>query len=152
MEHMKRAHDYTGFPTAEEAERAFYRAFANLSPDEMGRVWATDGVVCIHPGGPLLTGREAVLESWARILCSGTSSYLRYETVLIQASANLSIHVVRETFASAAGQGVGVVQAVNAYRRQSGGWRKVFHHAASPPPRTRQIQGKAVSAPPGMMQ
>jgi len=42
------------------------------------------------------------------------------------------------------------VQAVNVYRRQPGGWRMVLHHAT--PPRTRQIHGKTVSAPPGMMQ
>ena len=150
MARMKSASDDTGYPTAEEAERAFYRAFANLSLGEMGRVWAADGIACIHPGGPLLTGREAVLESWARILGAGTSPDLSYETVLIQASGDLSTHMVRETLGSTTERGAVVVQAVNVYRRQSGGWRMVLHHAT--PPRTRQIHGKTVSAPPGMMQ
>ena len=147
---MKSVHDDTGFPTADEAERAFYRAFANLSLGEMGRVWAADGIACIHPGGPLLTGMEAVLESWARILGAGTTPDLCYETVLIQASGGLSTHMVRETLGSVTERGTVVVQAVNVYRRQSGGWRMVLHHAT--PPRTRQIHGKTVSTPPGMIQ
>lgn len=140
---MKQTFDDTGFLTAEEAERAFYRAFANLSFGEMGRVWAMDGVACIHPGGPLLVGRGEVLKSWARILSAGAPPELHYETVLVQASGDLSTHLVREMIASAAGRETVVVQAVNAYRKQpDGGWRMVLHHAT--PPVTRQSQGKAV--------
>ena len=146
---MKQAFDDTGFLTAEEAEHAFYRAFANVSFGEMSRVWAMDGVACIHPGGPLLVGRGEVLKSWARILSAGAPPELRYETVLVQSSGDLSTHLVREMIASAAGRETVVVQAVNAYRKQPDGWRMVLHHAT--PPVTRQSQGKAVPTPPEIM-
>lgn len=51
-----------------DANARFYRAFESLSADEMAAVWAEEEpVCCVHPGWPLLSGREAVLESWARI-------------------------------------------------------------------------------------
>ncbi|MEQ8860283.1 MAG: nuclear transport factor 2 family protein [Pseudomonadales bacterium] len=51
------------------ANEAFYVAFASADLAAMERLWAErDDVVCLHPGWPALCGREAVLESWARIL------------------------------------------------------------------------------------
>ena len=44
---------------AEFANEAFYLAFASKDMDAMTNVWsARDGIVCLHPGWPLLAGRE----------------------------------------------------------------------------------------------
>jgi ketosteroid isomerase-like protein len=56
------------------ANAAFYAAFNAGDPDAMARLWAHgDGVACLHPGWPVLLGREAVLESWRRIFAAGAT-------------------------------------------------------------------------------
>src|SRR5262245_19858380 len=51
-----------------EANARFYRAFEALDVAAMDEAWAHgEHVKCVHPGWPLLTGWEAVRESWARI-------------------------------------------------------------------------------------
>ena len=48
---------------------AFYAAFAERDLEAMGELWASDAdVACMHPGWPVLEGRDAVMESWSRIL------------------------------------------------------------------------------------
>jgi hypothetical protein len=50
------------------ANAAFYAAFNAGDEAGMGRLWAHgDGVACLHPGWPVLVGRDAVLESWRRV-------------------------------------------------------------------------------------
>ena len=56
------------FATPQEAEDAFYRAFAVADVDAMMAVWAEDdAVTCIHPAGPRLDGRPAIRHSWQAI-------------------------------------------------------------------------------------
>ncbi|TAK97910.1 MAG: DUF4440 domain-containing protein [Rhodospirillaceae bacterium] len=50
------------------ANAAFYAAFATRDVKAMERLWASGDVMCIHPGWPPLTGREAVMASWRNIL------------------------------------------------------------------------------------
>lgn len=51
------------------ANEAFYLAFAEGDVAAMDGLWAgRPDVVCVHPGWPALTDRQAVMESWARIL------------------------------------------------------------------------------------
>ena len=53
---------------AEFANEAFYLAFAQKDFAAMERLWASDGVVCLHPGWPALTDRASIIESWKSIL------------------------------------------------------------------------------------
>ena len=51
----------TQYASALEAEAAFYEAFEKADIDEMMAVWADDvDVVCVHPMGPRLEGRDAI--------------------------------------------------------------------------------------------
>ena len=51
------------------ANDTFYLAFAQKDFAAMRRLWSTaHPVVCIHPGWPVIIGRQDVLESWRRIL------------------------------------------------------------------------------------
>ena len=52
------------------ANAAYYQAFATGNFSEMSRLWADDGVSCIHPGWPALIGRADILESYRNILHS----------------------------------------------------------------------------------
>jgi len=56
------------FPTAQDAENAFYEALERCDLEGMMAVWAEDEeIVCVHPVGERLSGQEQVRESWARI-------------------------------------------------------------------------------------
>jgi len=51
------------------ANEVFYTAFAAADYPAMQDVWAREHPVSvIHPGGPAIFGRDAVLASWAEIL------------------------------------------------------------------------------------
>lgn len=51
------------------AADAFYVAFASKDLAAMDSLWAQNApVLCIHPGWPRLTEREAIIESWRNIL------------------------------------------------------------------------------------
>ena len=51
-----------------QANQAFYRAIESLDNDQMEAVWDPDpSVTCVHPGWPLMSGRDKVLQSWFTI-------------------------------------------------------------------------------------
>ena len=61
------------FPTAQDAENAFYEALERGDLEGMMAVWAEDEeIICVHPGGPRLSGPDEVRSSWARIFSGGT--------------------------------------------------------------------------------
>lgn len=132
MAAMNTVNHKPGYASAEEAESAFYAAFAGLSFVAMERVWAPEDIACLHPGGELLQGRKAVLDSWARILNAPEGPQLQFERDMVQGESDFRLHMVRELIAPAAGEQAVVVQAVNAYRKIDGGWYLVLHHATIP--------------------
>ena len=134
-----------GFTDPHQVEAAFYRAFADLTIDGMEAVWSPSaGIVCIHPGGPVLEGRAAVLRSWLDIFRSAEPPTVSLRTLSTNQDADLAVHVVEERIgARGADASAGaVVIATNVYRRETEGWRLVVHHASvpaqgrSPPRRT----------------
>ena len=63
------------FPTAQDAENAFYEALERGDLEGMMAVWAEDEeIVCVHPGGPRLSGQDQVRESWAQIFSGGAGA------------------------------------------------------------------------------
>jgi len=47
------------FPTAQDAETAFYEALERCDLDGMMAVWAEDeDILCVHPTGGRLTGHD----------------------------------------------------------------------------------------------
>src|ERR1039457_5439842 len=67
------------------ANAAYYRAFTSADFAAMSRLWADDNVSCIHPGWPVLLGRQAVLESYREILRNPDQERIdpRNETVMV---------------------------------------------------------------------
>lgn len=124
----------TAFTDPEAAEAAFYRAFAGLAIDGMETVWSSDAdIVCIHPSGPVLEGRAAVLRSWAEIFRSAAAPEVARRTLSRTRSLELAVHVVEERIGPpGGGAGAAVVIATNVYRREADGWRIVVHHASVP--------------------
>jgi hypothetical protein len=106
------------FEDASAAEAAFYSAFAEVDIEVMDRVWARRvEVLCVHPGGSLLRGRPAVMQSWMEIF-SGTQPPRVEYRLLGRFGRNA--------------EAPNRVLATNVYTREEGSWRMVEHHASLP--------------------
>jgi ketosteroid isomerase-like protein len=120
------------FSTPEEAEAAFYAAFEKADLAAMMEVWATDeNIVCIHPLGPTLVGRNAVERSWKAIFQDTSPMRFRIEAQHRTAGSNVVVHVVHEHIEAA--EQSHIVLATNVYHLIDAGWCMVLHHASPPP-------------------
>lgn len=107
------------------ANEAFYIAFAGADLDEMDRIWSErEDVVCLHPGWPALLGRDAVMESWARILANPDQPRVSVHAVDALALGSQAMLVVcYETMADT------VMVASNVFVAEAGGPRLLSHQA-----------------------
>ena len=125
----------------ERLNAEFYAAFENGDLDQMGMVWGDDGeaggaVVCVHPGGPMIRGRAAVLRSWALMMAN--TSYIQFvltdvqtrvfgETAVLTCAENILTASDDDSAGFAAG---GRVATTNAFVRTADGWRMWLHHGS----------------------
>jgi ketosteroid isomerase-like protein len=107
------------------ANAAYYRAFAARDAEAMSKVWAADGVSCVHPGWPAIVGRVAVLASYRDIFRNPRQEAVaaRDEKTLIEKEDG-RVFCVEEV-------GGGLLLATNWFRLIDGRWR-LAHHQASP--------------------
>jgi uncharacterized protein (TIGR02246 family) len=125
------------FPTAQDAENAFYEALERCDLDGMMAVWSEDDeIVCVHPGGARLTGQDEVRESWAKMFAAGPQARVTIDRQVAISGMMLAVHSVFENFtiagAKAEAQPLPVV-ATNVYLRTAAGWRMIVHHASPAP-------------------
>ncbi|HEX7218699.1 MAG TPA: SgcJ/EcaC family oxidoreductase [Burkholderiales bacterium] len=125
------------FPTAQDAESAFYEALERCDLEGMMAVWAEDEeIVCVHPAGARLTGQDQVRESWAKMFAAGPRARLVIEQQVAISGMMLAVHSVYERFtipqAKPEQQPVPIV-ATNVYLRTAAGWRMIVHHASPAP-------------------
>ena len=116
-----------------EANARFYRAFETLDIAEMDRVWARgEHVKCVHPGWPLLTGWEAVRESWATIFENTAEMRFTLSNVKPAVGGDLAWVTCTENILSDVGGRVSVtaILATNLFERDGREWRLVHHHAS----------------------
>jgi ketosteroid isomerase-like protein len=108
------------------ANAAYYRAFSSGDVAAMSRIWADDGVSCVHPGWTPLVGRAAVVDSYRNILASPNRVRIvhREDTAIVTGDEGrvVCIEIV---------EGTALLAATNFYRRIGDAWRMV-HHQASP--------------------
>jgi ketosteroid isomerase-like protein len=127
----------------EKLNAEFYAAFEAGDLDRMAKVWATDTdaggfVVCVHPGGPMVRGRGAVLRSWALIMAN--TSYIQFvlTDVLTQVSGDIAVLTCAENIITASDDdddvtgfaAGGNVATTNAFVRTEEGWRLWLHHGS----------------------
>lgn len=125
------------YASAAECERAFYQAFAECDMQAMATVWDDDEVHCIHPGGPLLRTREAILASWAAIFEDALPPAIRVHVLARVSEAGLAVHLVQEHISHAGHSSH--VTATNVFRRGAAGWRLVAHHGSVPAVRRESV-------------
>ena len=117
----------------EEANGRFYRAFEALDVAAMDAVWAhTEHVKCVHPGWPLLTGWEAVRESWRVIFANTAEVRFTITDVAVVVSGTMAWVTCTENILQSVRDRVSVtsVLATNLFTRVPDGWRMTHHHAS----------------------
>lgn len=128
----------TIYPTPQEAESAFYDALEKADLDAMMSVWADeDDIVCVHPGGPRLSGTAQIRESWRQIFSGGQSLRFRLHHLQSLSGVTLVVHSLYEQISMAGGANEkrepATAVATNIYLRTEQGWRMVAHHASPAP-------------------
>ena len=118
----------------DQVEEAFYAAFARLDADAIGALLSNAQASCIHPGGPLLEGKDAVLQSWREIFTSARPPTMAHRTLQRLEDGALAVHLVEERIrpSGEASTKAALVFATNVYVRDNGGWRLARHHASLP--------------------
>jgi ketosteroid isomerase-like protein len=108
------------------ANAEFYRAFNEGDLASMTELWAEHApVACLHPGQPLLLGRDAVLRAWRDILMHQPSFELRSDEPRVQVFGDTAIVYCYE----ATDDQPAHLAATNVFVREASSWRMVHHHA-----------------------
>ena len=115
------------------ANAVFYDALDNLDLDRMDAVLATEEPVrVVHPGWPLVSGREAVLASWERIFDNAGMMQFTVADAEAHIEGDFAWVICTERLTSVQGGQVveGIVQTTNMFRREEGAWRMTHHHGS----------------------
>lgn len=125
----------SNFPTPQDAEAAFYEALEASDLEAMMGVWADDEeIVCVHPGGPRLSGYDQVREGWAQLFGPGQRFKVQLSSQVVLSSMMLAVHSVHENILVQGEQRPRVpIAATNVYLRTGNGWRMVLHHGSPAP-------------------
>jgi ketosteroid isomerase-like protein len=108
------------------ANAAFYAAFAAKDMAAMEALWAQRApVTCLHPGWNLLSGREAVLESWRAILENPQQGRIVAGGATARLLGDAALVVCRELVSG------NPLAATNVFILEDGAWRLV-HHQSGP--------------------
>ena len=108
------------------ANEAFYRAFADRDAQAMDAVWGErEPIVCMHPGWDLLTGREAVMRSWAAIIANPRSPDIGCHAAVAHAKGDLGVVICYEELEDQ------FLLATNMFLRDGRLW-KMIHHQSGP--------------------
>jgi uncharacterized protein (TIGR02246 family) len=133
------------FPTAQDAENAFYEALERGDLEGMMAVWSEDeDIVCVHPTGPRLSGQDQVRESWARIFAGGTGPRVHITQQVAVTGMMIAVHSVHENFTiEGDARAQAPIIATNVYLRTAAGWRMIVHHASPAPAQPEPAPGDA---------
>jgi len=123
----------------ETANQAFYTAIESADLDRMTEIWAEDFgdslVSCVHPGWTQLSGRAAVLRSWALIMANTTYIQFVLTDVNTRVLGDTAVLTCVENILTAGEEGdasfaAGKVVASNVYIKTPQGWRLWMHHSS----------------------
>ncbi len=123
------------FATPEEAQDAFYSAFEQADIEAMMAVWdRQEDIICVHPVGPRLEGREAVRDSWRALFRNSRTMKFKVTDRQRTQCETLAVYIVHENIRIGDSDTTHPpVVATNVYRRTEAGWRMLLHHASPTP-------------------
>jgi ketosteroid isomerase-like protein len=108
------------------ANARFYRAFSEGDLASMNALWAEQApVACLHPGQPLLLGRDAVLRAWREILEHQRGIELSSQEPRVQLFGDTAIVYCYEAVSDQPAH----LAATNVFVLEGPAWRMVHHHA-----------------------
>ena len=115
------------FPTAQDAENAFYEALERADLEAMMAVWSEDeDIVCVHPAGQR--------EVWQQMFAGGPNMRVRISQQVAVTGMMVAVHSVYENITVAGEQRPRPpMVATNVYLRTPSGWRMAVHHASQAP-------------------
>ncbi len=125
----------SSFPTPQDAEAAFYEALEASDLEAMMEVWADDEeIVCVHPGGPRLSGYDQVRAGWAQIFAAGQKLKVQLSHQVALPGMMLVVHSVHENIlVPGEARARPPVASTNVYLRTANGWRMILHHGSPAP-------------------
>ncbi|HTP63088.1 MAG TPA: SgcJ/EcaC family oxidoreductase [Burkholderiales bacterium] len=120
------------FPTAQDAESAFYEALERADLEAMMAVWSEDEeIVCVHPAGQRLAGQAQVRAAWRQMFAGGPGMRVQVGQQVVVAGMMVAVHSVHENITVAGEQRARPpIVATNVYLRTPAGWRMIAHHAS----------------------
>lgn len=123
------------FPTAQDAENAFYEALERADLEGMMAVWSEDEeIVCVHPAGQRLAGQAQVREVWRQMFAGGPNMRMQVSHRVAVTGMMLAVHSVHENITVTGEQRARPpIVATNVYLRTPAGWRMIAHHASPAP-------------------
>ena len=123
------------FPTAQDAENAFYEALERADLEGMMAVWSEDEeIVCVHPAGQRLAGQAQVREAWRQMFAGGPGMRMQVAQRVAVTGMMVAVHSVHESITVAGEPGPRPPMiATNVYLRTPAGWRMIVHHASPAP-------------------
>jgi len=116
----------------DDMEQQFYDALRQGDIERLMAVWSDDDeVVCVHPGGPRVTGPAAIRASFNAMFGNGgvDAHAERVRRITAHASAVHSV-LERVQVRTREGPRSAWVIATNVYQKTAQGWRMVAHHAS----------------------
>ncbi|MBW8484959.1 nuclear transport factor 2 family protein [Actinomadura parmotrematis] len=124
----------------DEVHAEFYAAFEAGDLDRMAAVWADGafaaGVSCVHPGWPMLRGRDEVLRSWALIMANTTYIQFVLTGVETDVYGDHAVVTCEENVLTADDENEdgflagGSIVATKVFVRDGGEWRLLLHHGS----------------------
>ncbi|CAL9489572.1 MULTISPECIES: nuclear transport factor 2 family protein [Streptomyces] len=130
----------TDVEAVEAANAALYDAVERGDLDALADSWLGGEISVVHPGWPVLTGRDEVLRSYALIMAN--TEYIQFfltdvevsvagDTALVTCTENILSGGPAEEDGSAGPLVGGLVVATNVFRRtEDGRWRVWAHHGS----------------------
>jgi hypothetical protein len=108
-----------------DANDAFYQAIRLGDLEIMETLWARKRqVTCTHPGTHMLTGRSAVMASWASILSGHPLPEIHAFDAEAIVTGNSALVLCVERFSGIE------LMATNSFAVEDGAWRLLNHHAS----------------------
>ncbi|MDA7947950.1 MAG: nuclear transport factor 2 family protein [Hyphomicrobiaceae bacterium] len=115
------------------ANEAFYSAFRNADFEAMEALWSRNRKVSVyHPNWPGIADRDAVMESWYRILISGDPPQVRAHAPTVVMTGRTALVICQEDLESTR------LIATNVFVLEDGEWRMTNHQASRLPAQPEQ--------------